>query len=105
MPSPSQDLLWPDAEHRMLARDLAELAGMTEAELLELIDCGALTPDAGVAGEWAFSMRSVTVARTARRLREEFELEPHGVALLLTFVRRIRELEQELRDLRARLPR
>ena len=50
---------------------------------LELVDCGALTPDEGAPGQWVFGLRSLTVARTARRLREDFELEPHGVALLL----------------------
>jgi chaperone modulatory protein CbpM len=43
--------------------------------------------------------------RTARRLRQDLELDPHGVALLLPLLERIRALEDELRDLRARLPR
>ena len=69
------------------------------------MDCGALTPAEGTPGQWVFGLRSLTVARTARRLREDFELEPHGVALLLVFIERIRRLEEELRELRARLPR
>ena len=85
--------------------ELADLADLTEAELTALVDCGALTPVEGAAGQWVFGLRALTVARTAHRLREDFELEPHGVALLLAFIDRIRRLEAELRELQARLPR
>jgi chaperone modulatory protein CbpM len=105
MASEHDAALWPDERDRLRLSDLADLAGLSEAELRELIDCGALTPSEGSAGHWVFGMRSLTVARTAHRLREEFELEPHGVALLLAFIDRIRHLEQELRELRARVPR
>jgi chaperone modulatory protein CbpM len=52
-----------------------------------------------------FGARSITVARTAFRLREAFGLEPHGVAVLLAYLERIHELEDELTAARARLPR
>ena len=94
-----------DEEDRLRLSELADLADLSEAEVLELVDCGALTAAEGAPGQWVFGMRSLTVARTARRLREDFELEPHGVALLLVFSERIRRLEEELRELRARLPR
>jgi hypothetical protein len=96
---------WSGEGARLRFSELADLADLSEAELLELVDCGALTPDDGTPGQWVFGLTSLTVARTARRLREDFELEPHGAALLLVFVERIRRLEEELRDLRARLPR
>ena len=105
MASEHTEALWPDARDRLRLSDLADLAGLSEAELLELVDCGALTPAEGTPGQWVFGMRSLTVARAARRLREDFELEPHGVALLLAFIDRIRQLEAELRLLQARLPR
>jgi len=104
MTSDCTDALWPDEQRRLRLADFADLAGLTEAEVLELVDCGALTPAEGAPGQWIFGMRSITVARTARRLREDFELDPQGVALLLAFIDRIRGLEDELRDLRARLP-
>jgi hypothetical protein len=49
-------------------------------------------------------VQSITVARTARRLREDFELDPHAVSLLLAYLDRIHELEEELCALRAQLP-
>jgi len=105
MTTDATDALWPDEQGRLRLPDLADLAGLSEAEVLELVECGALTPAEGTPGQWVFGIRSITVARTARRLREDFELDPHGVALLLAFLDRIRDLERELSDLRARLPR
>lgn len=105
MTSEHPDALWPDEQRHLPLADLADLAGLSEAEVLELVDCGALAPAAAAAGQWLFGVRSITVARMARRLREDFELEPYGVALLLAFIDRIRDLEEQLRDAQARLPR
>jgi chaperone modulatory protein CbpM len=99
------DALWPDERQNMPLRALAELSGLSEGELQQLIECGALAPLSEGSGEHVFSVHSITVARTARRLRDDFELEPHGVAVLLAYLDRIRELEAQLRALRARLPR
>jgi chaperone modulatory protein CbpM len=99
------DALWPDERVNMPLRTLAEFSGLSEGELMQLIDCGALAPLVEGSGQRLFSMHSVTVARTARRLRDDFELEPHGVAVLLAYLDRIRELESQLRALQARLPR
>jgi len=104
MTSERHEAASPD-DDRLRISELADLAGLSEAELIALVDCGVLAPAEGLPGQWVFGLRSLTVARTARRLREEFELEPHGVALLLGFMARIRRLEEELRELQARLPR
>lgn len=85
--------------------ELAELSGLSEAELLELVDYGTLVPVGGAAGAIVFGVRSITVARSARRLREAFELEAHGVALMLACLDRIHDLEAQLAELQARLPR
>jgi chaperone modulatory protein CbpM len=44
------------------------------------------------------------VARLARRLRDDFELDRAGLALALRLMQRIDSLEQEVERLRARLP-
>lgn len=95
----------PDDERRVDLRHLADLSGLSEAEVLELVDYGALTPAEATAGQWIFSVQSIGIARTAYRLREDFELEPHGVSLLLAYLDRIRDLEAQLCALRAQLPR
>ena len=104
MTSERHEAASPD-DDRLRLSELADLAELSEAELIALVDCGVLAPAEGLPGQWVFGLRSLTVARTARRLREEFELESHGVALLLAFMDRIRRLEEELRELQARLPR
>jgi len=104
MTSERHEAASPD-DDRLRLSELADLADLSEAELIALVDCGVLAPAEGLPGQWVFGLRSLTVARTARRLREEFELEPHGVALLLGFMDRIRRLEEELRELQVRLPR
>jgi len=86
-------------------RELVELSGLSEDEVRELVEYGALTPDDESGGQLIFSVRSIMIARSARRLREDFELEPHGVALLLAYLDRIHDLEAQLCALRAQLPR
>jgi len=96
----------PSGEPHWLAlSELADQAGLTEIELHELVEYGALAPANETGGQWLFSAHSVTIARTAHRLGVEYDLEPPGVALLLAYVERIRELEAEVNALRALLPR
>ena len=71
----------------------------------ELVEHGALAPTDPRSTEWTFTGNCVVTARTARRLRSDFDLDPHALALALAFVSRIDALEAELRELRAQLPR
>jgi chaperone modulatory protein CbpM len=95
------DALWPDDEPRLPLAELALLSGLSEAEVVELVEFGALAALETPRGQWVFSVRAITVARTAHRLAEDYALEPHAVALLLAYLDRIRELERELAALRA----
>jgi chaperone modulatory protein CbpM len=84
--------------------ELAEAAGLTDADLRELVAQGVLVPlDAGAA-RLVFSVHTVTVARTAVRLRKDFGLDSEALALAMTLLDRIRSLESEMRQLRAQLP-
>lgn len=51
----------------------------------------------------SFELAHVVTVKTARRLRDDFQLESLGLALALTLLRRADELEAQLRDLQARL--
>ena len=82
----------------------AELSGLEEARLRELVDYGAVAPVDPGAASWTFSAECVVTARTACRLVNDFELESHGLALVLTLLERIRELQTELKQLHAELP-
>ena len=91
--------------HWVALSELADMAGLSETEVHELVEYGALAPASETGGHWLFSVHSVTIARTAHRLGVEYDLEPPGVALLLAYLERIRELEAEVGALKARLPR
>ena len=43
----------------------------------------------------------ITVARTACRLRDDFELDTRGLAVALRLLERVRALEEEIARLRA----
>jgi chaperone modulatory protein CbpM len=91
-----------DERGTLTIAQLVEQSGLTEAELHVLVDCGALAPRDVRASAWSFSMRCVTTARTARRLRDDFALDDvHAVAIVLRLRERIEALEQELRHLRS----
>lgn len=95
------DALWPDELRRVALAELLELSGLSEAEVVELVEFGALAPAGASEGEWVFGVQAIRVARTAHRLAEDFALEPHAVSLLLAYLERIDSLERELTALRA----
>lgn len=82
--------------------DLTRASGLSAHEVRELVELGAFEPQTQ-AGEWLFASRCIELARAARRLQTDFELPPAGVALALTYIERIRELEQQLRALECQL--
>ena len=98
------DAWWLDAHHEISFAQLAESSGASEAELRELVEHGALAPTDPRSVQWTFTGNCVVTVRTARRLRNDFDLDPHALALALTFISRIGELETEVRELRAQLP-
>ncbi len=99
-----EQAMWLHEQHELLLEELCELSGLSEAELRELVDYGVLAPIDSHAQHWTFSADRLIVARSARRLRQDFDLDPHGVALAVTLLERVHDLEAELRDLRAKLP-
>jgi chaperone modulatory protein CbpM len=77
---------------------LVERSGLTVDELRDLVECGAMTAEAAGAAAARFSERSILVARTARRLRDEYALEDsHSLAVVVRLRQRIDALEAELR--------
>jgi chaperone modulatory protein CbpM len=90
--------LFLDDDGTVTAAQLVEQTGLTQDELQSLVECGALAPRDFSATMWTFSARCVVTARSARRLRDEFDLDDaHAVAILLRFLQRIEELEARLR--------
>ena len=99
------ETLWLDERRTVTLAELAELSGLSEADLQELMDYHALQPCDPGAVESTFTADCVVTARTASRLRTDFELETSGLALVVTLLERIRDLERQLRNLDAQRPR
>ncbi|MHB8535078.1 MAG: chaperone modulator CbpM [Sulfuricaulis sp.] len=99
------EVLWLDEQEPLSLAELAGLSGLSEAELRELVDCGAIVPVDPDAEPPGFRANCVVTARVACRLRADFELDAQGLALALTLLDRIHDLEARLRDLSAQLPR
>jgi chaperone modulatory protein CbpM len=92
-----------DAQGFVTLDQLAVAAELPVEELRALVDYGALAPVDPAATSWTFTASWVVVARTAGRLRRDFELDAHSLSVVLSYVRRVEALEAELRALRARL--
>ena len=99
------EVFWLHEHHQLPIAELAELSGLPEAEINELVDCGAIAPIDSDAVELSFDAQYVVTAKTGRRLRDDFDLNTQGVVLALTLLDRVHDLEAQLADLSARLPR
>ena len=82
--------------------ELVAASGLSPEVVHELVRYGALAPLEADASSWTFSARALVVVRKARRLRNEFELDTHAVAVVLSYLERIGALEAQLREVRAR---
>lgn len=101
MRAENTETTWLSDDHEFSLTQLADLSGMTEPELRELVDFGAVTPLDSDAVSWSFSGKCLPVVRTAYRLRISFELDPQSLALTISLLERIHALELQLRSLRA----
>jgi chaperone modulatory protein CbpM len=102
MSTSSEDAMYLDTIAEVTFTQLVTASGLPEGELVELVRYGALMPRDPDATTWTFEARSLAVVKKASRLRHDFELDPHGVSVVLRYLERIAELEEEIRALRAR---
>ena len=104
--------IWPDLiflnEHHTLSFDeLITLSGLSQSELQQLVENGALKPDHlnetaasnSNINAWHFSSHQLASIRILFRLKRDFELEENSLSLILLFLERIRKLEAQLQHL------
>lgn len=99
------EVQWLSAEQHLPLLEFTQMSGLLESELQQLVEYGVITPLDPQAQAWTFGADYLPLARTAVRLREDFDLEGQGLAVALTLIERVQELETRLRELSARLPR
>lgn len=98
------ELIWLDESTECTLGELAERSRLSPAEIMELVECGVLLPSDHSAPQHRFTAGALATARTAARLRDDFEIDLHGVALALALLKRIEELEGRLHQLRMHAP-
>lgn len=99
------EAVWLDERQEFSLAELAELSGLSATELRQLMEYEALTPADPRAASLTFKAQYLVTARAASRLRDDFELDAPGLALVLTLLERIHGLEAQLHDLQCQLPR
>lgn len=95
------DAVWLNGSGSCTLVHLAEVSGLDSAELQMLVDSGALRPLEEAGDPPSFAPAAMQSARIARRLRDDFELNPGGLALAMRLLERVDALERELERLRA----
>ena len=95
---------WLTEKCEFSLHELVELSGSSVDELRELVEYGAITPVNPESSQWVFPGQCLLTIRAACRLRVSFDLEPHGVALVISLLDRIHDLEAQMGSLRAQLP-
>ena len=94
-----------DERQELSLEQLADLSGLSESELRQLMEYEALMPVDPQAAALTFKATCLVSARTACRLRNDFDLDTGELALVLSLLDRIRDLESQLREVEVRLPR
>ena len=90
-------------DRRISLTELKQVSGLTIREIEELVDFGVLEAQGKDPDEWIFSSHCITVVRKAIRLKKDFDLNPSGIALALTYSEQIQELETRLHELECQL--
>jgi chaperone modulatory protein CbpM len=83
--------------------ELAQASGLSGAEISELVELGVFDARRSESKGWLFSANSLSLARTACRLREDFDLNTPGIALALTYLEKIEALQARLRELECQI--
>jgi chaperone modulatory protein CbpM len=99
------ELLWLDERETVTLSELARACGLTQDELHELVEYGAVAPVESRQAQPVFSAASVPGMRAAGKLRRDFDLDLFAVAMLVEYLDRIENLERRIASLEAQLPR
>lgn len=103
MGSHGTDSVWVDGREGFTRTELAHASGLTDEDLGELIELGALRPLPGTGTQELFGAECMAAVRHAARLRRDFDLDLFAVAMLLEYLARIDALERQVHSLQAQV--
>ncbi|MFT4434341.1 chaperone modulator CbpM [Caballeronia sp. 15715] len=103
MSTPLSESVWLNDVDVCQVEYLAEASGLSIEEIEDLVDTGIIKPAETGTSARMFQLRYVVTVKTARRLRDDFELDQRGLALALSLLQRIEELQAEIHATKARL--
>lgn len=105
MPTDSVEIAWMNEHCLLTLAELSALSGLPDSMLVELVECGALVPVNPDEVQWTFSARCAVTVRKAGRLREDFDLDSNALAVAMSLLERVRDLEEQLHAAYAQIPR
>ena len=101
----SIEAVWLHGNEVCHIEHLVEVSGLTIDEINHLIESEVITPTDEMIQPYSFALQTILTVKTARRLRDDFELDRNGLSIALTLLQRIDGLEKELETMRAELGR
>jgi chaperone modulatory protein CbpM len=101
----SIEAVWLHGNEVCYIEHLVEVSGLSMDEIKDLIESDVITPTDDTAQPYSFALHTVLTVKTARRLRDDLELDRNGLSIALTLLQRIDALEVEITKVRAELGR
>ena len=98
------EAMWLDEREVISIDEIVERSGFSEAELRDFVEYGVIAPVDRQAARWTFCPDCIVTLRAAYRLRDDFDLGAHQLALVLSLMGQVRDLEARLQNLAARMP-
>lgn len=92
-----------DDEGTIGLEELERRSGLSQSEIVTLVELGALQCASEPQEPWCFGARAISLAQRAARLRRDFDLDGAALALALTYIERIDTLETRIRELECQL--
>lgn len=101
----TDETIWLNSVDICSFEHVANVSGLQRNALLALVEAGVIEPANQAPGTDQFHTECIVVARRARKLQDDFELDVQGLVLAMNLLRRIQRLEAQLEALHARMPR
>ncbi|NYT36726.1 hypothetical protein ERD78_07565 [Allopusillimonas soli] len=97
------EAIWLNASDICSLEHVVEVSGLSQQDVMALVDAGVFEPSNQDRANYFFHTDCLVLARKARRLRDDFELDLQGLTVAMSLLRRVDMLEAEIASLRARL--